>query len=207
MPNISITTDLVEFATSPFARWASLEPWALTASLAPRIEALIAELRPDDHVISDNVAVHRSATVQSGVVLKGPVIVGARAMLAHGCTVRGGNWIGAGCTIGPGVELKASIVFSGTRLAHFNFVGDSILGADVNLEAGSIICNHRNERPDSTVRVLRDGRLVDTGVSKFGAVVGDGARIGANAVLAPGTLLPRAFVVGRLQLVDPEAAA
>ena len=99
------------------------------------------------------IAVHRSATVESGAVLKGPLIVGPDCFVAAGAYLRGGNWIAERCTFGPGAELKSSFVFAGTKLAHFNFVGDSILGADVNLEAGSIVCNYRNERADKEVRV------------------------------------------------------
>ena len=101
-------------------------------------------------------------------------------------------------------ELKSSFVFAGTKLAHFNFVGDSILGAGVNLEAGSVICNYRNERADKEVRVRIDGALHPTGCQKFGAVVGDQCRIGANAVVAPGALLVPGSVVARTSLRDDE---
>ena len=113
----------------------------------------------------------------------------------------------AGCTVGPGVELKSCFVFARTSVAHFNFVGDSVLGADVNVEAGSIVCNHRNERAgdDREVHVWWRGARVGTGQVKFGALIGDGCRIGANAVLAPGVLLAPGAVVGRGQLVDQDA--
>ena len=100
--------------------------------------------------------------------------------------------------------MKSSFLFAGTTLAHFNFVGDSVLGAGVNLEAGSIVCNHRNERSDREVHVWLHGARRATGQSKFGALVGDGCRIGATAVLAPGTLLLPATVVGRGQLIDQD---
>jgi bifunctional N-acetylglucosamine-1-phosphate-uridyltransferase/glucosamine-1-phosphate-acetyltransferase GlmU-like protein len=91
-------------------------------------------------------------------------------------------------------------------LAHFNFVGDSILGADVNLEAGSIICNYRNERADKEILVRIGKALRKTGCQKFGAVVGDHSRIGANAVVAPGALLAAGSVVPRASLRDQEAS-
>lgn len=116
--------------------------------------------------------------------------------------MRGGCWLEESCIVGPGVELKSSFLFTGTRLAHFNFVGDSILGAQVNLEAGSIIANHRNELSDPVIEILHEGVVITTGTFKFGVVVGDGCKIGANAVLAPGTLLPANTVVPRLALVD-----
>jgi len=103
-----------------------------------------------------------------------------------------------------GAELKSSFVFAGSKLAHFNFVGDSVLGAQVNLEAGSIVANYRNERDDKEIRVRIGAALQSTGVQKFGALIGDRARLGANAVAAPGTLLLPGTVVRRLQLVDHE---
>lgn len=115
--------------------------------------------------------------------------------------------MGQDCCIGPGAELKSSFVFANTHLAHFNFVGDSVLGAGVNLEAGSIICNHRNERPGHELRVRLGTGLHLLGQSKFGALVGDGAQLGANAVLAPGTLLLPGAVVPRGALCDQELDA
>jgi NDP-sugar pyrophosphorylase family protein len=115
--------------------------------------------------------------------------------------------LGRGVRIGPGCEVKSSLVLSGTTLAHFNFVGDSIIGRDVNLEAGAVLANHWNERRDKAITVAIAGRRLVTGAVKFGAVIGDRCRIGANAVLAPGTLLPPDTVVARLQLVDQSPAA
>jgi UDP-N-acetylglucosamine diphosphorylase / glucose-1-phosphate thymidylyltransferase / UDP-N-acetylgalactosamine diphosphorylase / glucosamine-1-phosphate N-acetyltransferase / galactosamine-1-phosphate N-acetyltransferase len=154
--------------------------------------------------LGDDMAVHRSATVEPGAVLKGPLILSAHSFVAAGAYLRGGNWIGERCIFGPGAELKSSFVFPGTKLAHFNFVGDSILGSGVNLEAGSVICNYRNERPDKEILVRADGMLNRTGCQKFGALVGDQSRIGANAVVAPGVLLLPGTVVRRASLRDDE---
>jgi bifunctional N-acetylglucosamine-1-phosphate-uridyltransferase/glucosamine-1-phosphate-acetyltransferase GlmU-like protein len=96
-------------------------------------------------------------------------------------------------------------VFRGSKLAHFNFVGDSILGCEVNLEAGAIIANYRNEQNEPAISFTHKGQLIDTGVIKFGALVGDRARIGANAVIAPGAILAPATIVSRLALIDQRA--
>jgi bifunctional N-acetylglucosamine-1-phosphate-uridyltransferase/glucosamine-1-phosphate-acetyltransferase GlmU-like protein len=93
-------------------------------------------------------------------------------------------------------------MFSGSKLAHLNFVGDSIIGERVNLEAGSIIANYRNEWSNHDIKIRDDGRLFCIGIDKFGALVGDGARIGANSVIAPGALIEPDTVVGRLTLID-----
>lgn len=192
-------------AAPSFGRWRGLAPWQLTAQAPALVRELLAGLRPRDWQIDDEVAVHRSARIEAGAVLKGPLIVGAHGFIAAGAYLRGGNWLDDSCTLGPGVELKSSLVFSGAALAHFNFVGDSIIGAGANFEAGSIVCNHRNERDDRQIRVRIDGRLLATGADKFGALVGDGVRVGANAVLAPGCLLAPGVVVPRGAVVDQEA--
>jgi UDP-N-acetylglucosamine diphosphorylase / glucose-1-phosphate thymidylyltransferase / UDP-N-acetylgalactosamine diphosphorylase / glucosamine-1-phosphate N-acetyltransferase / galactosamine-1-phosphate N-acetyltransferase len=192
------------FAASPLAAWASLAPWELTGQSETIVRRLLGSIDLSAFTLIDEVAVHVSATVESGAVLKGPLIVGAGSFVAAGAYLRGGNWIAERCVVGPGAELKSSFVFADTKLAHFNFVGDSILGTDVNLEAGSIICNFRNERADKEIQVRWGHTLKRTGVQKFGALVGDRCRIGANAVIAPGAWLPSGTVVHRATLRDDE---
>ena len=89
-----------------------------------------------------------------------------------------------------------------STLAHLNFVGDSIKGADVNVEAGAVVANHYNERRNREIRVYIRGQEIRSGVEKFGAVIGDHCRLGANAVLSPGTVLEPNAVVSRLALVN-----
>lgn len=204
---IRLTDYITHIAQSPLAPWADLAPWALVTQAPEIVRALLAELPADEYVIHADVAIHRTATVEPGALLKGPLIIGAECFIASGSLLRGGCWVDAQCIIGPGAELKTSFVFSGSKLAHFNFVGDSVLGHRVNLEAGSIVANYRNERADKEVWVRIDGQLQRTGCDKFGALLGDQCRIGANAVLAPGALLAAASVVGRGQVFDAEASA
>ena len=102
------------------------------------------------------------------------------------------------------ILVKTSVLLEGCSIAHFNFVGDSIVGHDVNIEAGAILCNHYNEREDDTVYVHVDRQRISTGLHKFGSLVGDGCRIGANAVLSPGTLLKPRTIVRRLELVEQD---
>ena len=91
---------------------------------------------------------------------------------------------------------------SGSALAHFNFVGDSLIGSYVNMEAGSIIANHYNERLDKTIYVMLNKKKMKIEVTKFGALVGDHSKIGANAVLSPGTILLPESVIKRLELIE-----
>lgn len=189
------------FPTTALADLANEPPWALTAAAPDIVRRLLARLR-EEFSVADAVAVHRSARVEPGAVLRGPLVVGPRCFIGHGATLRGGTWLEEACTIGPGAELKASFLFAGTALAHFNFVGESVIGRGVNLEAGAVIANHRNEWPGATVAFRHDGATIETGFSKFGALVGDGARFGANAVVAPGAILGPGTVVPRLGLID-----
>lgn len=201
---VNIASFVESITTSPLQRWLHLPPWEITANAAAIVRSLLANTDLRDYVVSDEVAVHRSVIVETGATLKGPLLLGPNCFVAAGAYLRGGNWAAADCVFGPGTELKSSFVFRGTKLAHFNFVGDSILGEDVNLEAGSILCNYRNERPDKEILVRLGGTLHRTGAEKFGALVGDQSRIGANAVLAPGALLGRGTVIGRAALCDQE---
>ncbi len=204
-PDIDLCDHVRGLATTRLAAWRHTPPWELVAQAPQVVRALLAGLAEADFAIDAEVAVHRSATVEPGAVLKGPLVIGPGCLVAAGAYLRGGNWLDAGCTVGPGAELKASFLFAGTKLAHFNFVGDSVLGADVNLEAGSIVCNYRNERAVREVHVWLHGTRLATGHTKFGALIGDGCCIGANAVLAPGALLAPATVVGRGQVLDQDA--
>lgn len=201
---VNLSSYVAEFSTSPLAPWAGLEPWNLIALSDQVVRSLLASISSTEFVVNSEVAVHRTTVVESGAVLKGPLILGAHCFVGAGAYLRGGNWIAQNCTLGPGTEVKSSFVFTGTKVAHFNFVGDSILGANVNLEAGSVICNHRNERPVKEVLVRVASGLHRTGCEKFGALVGDGSRIGANAVIAPGALLLPGANVGRTALCDQE---
>jgi len=202
---IRLTDYIAPIAQSRLAPWADLAPWALVSQAPAIVRQLLAELPADEYVIQDEIAIHRTATVEAGALLKPPLIIGAHCFIASGSLLRGGCWLDEHCIIGPGAELKTSFVFSGSKLAHFNFVGDSVLGQGINLEAGSIVANYRNERDDKEVLVRVNGALQRTGCDKFGALLGDQCRIGANAVLAPGALLKPASVVGRGQVFDAEA--
>ncbi|RSZ47155.1 MULTISPECIES: LpxA family transferase [unclassified Variovorax] len=203
---IELAAYIAGFAGSPLGPWAASLPWELPPRAPEIVRQLLAALPAGDYAIESEIAIHRSARVEPGAVLKGPLILGPDCFVAAGAYLRGGNWVDARCSIGPGVELKSSFVFGGTALAHFNFVGDSVVGAGVNMEAGSVVCNHRNERSDKQifVRSGQGGALQGTGCEKFGALIGDGVRIGANAVIAPGALLLPGSVIGRASLLDQE---
>ena len=201
-----IDEQIAGFRMSALAEFSDRAPWELTRSSIEIIGRLLDRLG-DGYALHGTVAVHLSSIVEPGAVIKGPIIIGPDCFVSAGAYIRGGCWVEANCIVGPGAELKSSFVFRGSTLAHFNFVGDSILGCEVNLEAGSIIANCRNERADRLISFRHMGRQISTGVEKFGALVGDRTKIGANAVIAPGAILPPGTVVNRLSLVDQGGAA
>lgn len=198
--SVEIAAFVARWAASPFGGLETA-PWLVTQGAEGHVAAAIAGLTAD-YVVNGGVALHRSAVVELGAVVKAPAIIGPRCLVAAGAYLRGGVFLEEDCIVGPNVELKSSFMFKGAKLAHLNFVGDSILGASVNIEAGAAIANYRNELEEKAIRIAwRDGTL-ETGVEKFGALLGDETRVGANAVIAPGAILERQARVPRLALVD-----
>lgn len=190
--------DLIE---NPLPAIADLAPWAATI----QAETLVAEGLKTlgvDYAFADGVAIHQTATVEPGAILKGPCIVGPGCFIAASAYLRGGVWLERDAIVGPACELKSTLMHAGSKTAHLNFVGDSVIGRRCNVEAGAMIANYRNERDDKRIVIAHDGERIDTGVDKFGAILSDGTRIGANAVIAPGAILLPGSVVRRLELVD-----
>ena len=175
-------------------------PWNIVGNAEAIVLKKIQTLG-SEFTVDNNIAIHKTARIEQHVVLKGPIIVSANSFIGAHAYLRGGVFVGEKTSIGPGCEVKSSFLL-GSALAHFNFVGDSILGEGVTMEAGSIIANHFNERSDKSIYVRIKGGRILTGVTKFGALVGDQTKIGANAVLSPGTILGANSVVKRLELVD-----
>lgn len=185
----------------PLTTFASKKPWDLIKILPQVITGLISKLG-DDFSINDGIAVHKSATVEPGAILKPPVIVNAKSFIGAHAYLRGGVFIGEAVVIGPGCEIKSSVIGAHSSMAHFNFIGDSIIGSHVNFEAGAVTANYHNDKNDKHIYSVYNSNVMDTGVEKFGSLVGDHSKIGANAVLSPGTILPRQTIIGRLQLVN-----
>jgi UDP-N-acetylglucosamine diphosphorylase / glucose-1-phosphate thymidylyltransferase / UDP-N-acetylgalactosamine diphosphorylase / glucosamine-1-phosphate N-acetyltransferase / galactosamine-1-phosphate N-acetyltransferase len=155
--------------------------------LGDLVLGLLGSLRPELVRISDEIAAHRShrsAAVASSAVLTGPVILAAGWPVAPGAVLRGGVWAGEDVTIGPHSEIKASLLFAWSAATQRSCASGSIIGRAVNLEAGAVLANHFNERADKQISMRIDGQVVATGLTKFGALIGDGSRIGANAVAA-----------------------
>lgn len=184
-----------------FPEHGTLLPWEITNNLKEILYKMISGLG-EEYNIQDGIAIHKTATIENGAVLKQPVIVGENCFIGANAYFREGVYLDTAVKIGPGCEIKNSIICSGTAIAHFNYVGNSIIGRNVNFEAGSIAANHYNERTVKNISVLYNGQVIDTQSDKFGSLVGDNSRIGANAVLSPGTILAKKSIVKRLELVE-----
>ncbi len=141
----------------------------------------------------DRISIGPGTILEPGVYLEGPCVLGANCLVRHGAYVRSYTIAGDRCAIGHGSEIKRSILMNGATAAHFNYVGDSILGEHVNLGAGVKCANLRLDRKE--VSVYSEGVKIPTGLMKFGCVLGDGVQIGCNSVVNPGTLIgPGSFV-------------
>ena len=147
-------------------------------------------------VLEGSVFIGRGTVVEPYAFIIGPAIIGENCTIRHSAYIRGDVIVGDDCIIGHCSELKSSIILNGTNVPHFNYVGDSIIGNDVNLGAGTICANLRLDEGE----VFVNGRTPDlpsirTGRQKLGAIIGDGTRTSCNLVLNPGTLLPRGSAV------------
>ena len=176
-------------------------PWLIIQNLESIIFEKI-KLLSNDFEINNGIAIHKTAVVEKNAILKAPLIIEENCFVAANACLRNGVFLSKNVKIGMGVEIKSSIISNNSAVAHFNFIGDSIIGENVNFEAGSITANHFNERENKEIFVKIDDNIINTQVVKFGSLIGDYSKIGANAVLSPGTILKKNSVVKRLELIE-----
>ena len=196
-----IIDNFIQGFSQTFPNLKNLQPWQITDNLKEILHEMIAHLG-EDYKIQDGIAVHKTAIVEKGVVMKSPVIVNQNCYIGANAYFREGVYLDKAVKIGPGCEIKNSIVCAETTVAHFNYIGNSILGKYINFEAGSIAANHYNERTSKKISVVYNATIIETGTEKFGSLVGDNSKIGANAVLSPGTILEKNSIVKRLELIE-----
>ena len=179
---------------APFAAALDSErPWEL---LGAPLDAVLAalpeqsiEIALDPRVVlrGTGIVIGKGTRIAAGVTIEGPVRIGSDCELRPGASLRGGVWLGDRCVVGTNVEVKRAIFLDGAKAPHLAYVGDSILGRDVNLGAGTILSNFRHDGAEILLPV-ESGRIA-TGRRKLGALLGDGVAIGCNSVLNPGTLV------------------
>jgi len=143
--------------------------------------------------IGKDVFIGEGTVVEDGAMIKGPAIIGRNCQIRHNAYIREQVIVGDDCVVGNSCELKSAVLFNGCQVPHFNYVGDSILGYKAHLGAGVVLSNVKSLK--GNVTVTHAGQQLDTGLRKFGALLGDGAEIGCNAVLNPGSIIGRNAVV------------
>ena len=126
-------------------------------------------------------------------MIKGPAIIGKNCQIRHNAYIRENVIIGDGCVVGNASELKNALLFNGAQVPHYNYIGDSILGYKAHTGAG-VICSNLKTLPGN-VTIMVDGQPLDTGLRKFGALIGDGTEVGCNSVLNPGSILGRSAII------------
>jgi bifunctional UDP-N-acetylglucosamine pyrophosphorylase / glucosamine-1-phosphate N-acetyltransferase len=177
------------------AAWDPRAPWALLGAPLDAMLAALPEraiesaLSEHVHLSGDRIVIGKGARIAPGVVLEGPLWLGEDVEIRTGAYVRGGCWIGDGCRIGANTEVKRSILLPEAKAPHLNYVGDSILGSDVNLGAGTVLSNFRHDGKE--IVVLDGATRIPTGRRKLGALLGDGVKTGCNSVLHPGVIVGR----------------
>ncbi len=139
--------------------------------------------------ISPQVWVHKEATVAPTAFIGAPCIIGRGTEVRHCAFIRGSALVGENCVVGNSTEVKNAIIFDNVQVPHYNYVGDSILGYKSHLGAGSVTSNVKSDK--SLVTLKYEGGTIETGLKKFGAMVGDGVEVGCNSVLNPGTVIGR----------------
>lgn len=144
--------------------------------------------------IGEKVFIGEGTVVEDGAMIKGPAIIGKNCQIRHNAYIREHVLVGDNCVIGNSSEVKNAILFNGSQVPHFNYVGDSVLGYKAHLGAGVKISNYKLFGDNISIQ-LEDGNPHDTGLRKFGALLGDHCEIGCNAVLSPGSIIGRESVI------------
>ena len=187
-----------------FSRYfpADVPPWEWLKQIGSALAAVTSA--PDERSMPPGVHVegavwlHPSVRLPAQATIIGPAWIGARTEIRPGCFIRGNVIVGEGCVLGNSCEFKNCLLMDGVQVPHFSYVGDSILGNKSHLGAGVICSNLRLDQKPITIRA--DRMTYETGLRKLGAILGDAAEVGCNAVLNPGSIL------GRRALVSPTVA-
>ena len=165
-------------------------PWQVLPQIKDIILEYVKSLDESEYrLLSENVWVHISAKIAPTAYIGSPCIIGENTEVRHCAFIRGSALIGKNCVIGNSTEIKNAILFDNVQVPHYNYVGDSILGYKSHMGAGSITSNVKS---DKTLVCVKNGSdIIETGLKKFGAIIGDCVEIGCGSVLNPGTVIGR----------------
>lgn len=174
-------------------------PWEALAKIKNFIFEYAKNLPDDFERIEEFVWVGKGTTMEKSVLIKGPAIIGYNCEIRHSAYIRDNVIIGNNVVVGNSTEIKNSILFNKAQVPHYNYVGDSILGYKAHLGAGAITSNLKSD--GTLVKVKYGTDIIETGLRKFGAIVGDLSEVGCNSVLNPGTIIGKNSMVYPLSSV------
>lgn len=175
-------------------------PWEILSKISDFIKSYGPTLPKDEYEQrGENIWIAKSARVFPSAYIAGPVIIGPDTEVRHCAFIRGSALIGAGVVVGNSTELKNVILFDNVQVPHYNYVGDSILGYKAHMGAGSITSNVKSDK--SLVVIRQPEETLETGLKKFGAILGDHVEVGCNSVLNPGTVVGRCSTIYPLSMV------
>ncbi len=173
-------------------------PWEILKKLGDYLRLNVRPVhlhRAVGHIhLGPHVQIGEGTVIEEGAMILGPAIIGRNCQIRHGAYIRENVILGDGCTVGNSCEVKNSLLFNGAQVPHFNYVGDCILGHKAHLGAGAALSNLKLDSSNVWVDG-ENGVPIDTGLRKFGAILGDHTDIGCNAVLNPGSIIGRNSVV------------
>jgi len=163
-------------------------PWEVLPKISGFIMELGATLSEEEYdKVGDNVWIAKSANVFPSAYINGPAIIGKHAEVRHCAFIRGNAIVGEGAVVGNSTELKNVILFNKVQVPHYNYVGDSILGYKAHMGAGSITSNVKSDKKLVVVKTPEGN--IETGIKKFGAMLGDEVEVGCGTVLNPGSVV------------------
>ena len=162
-------------------------PFEVLPNIKDYITNKLTSLGEEYNIIDNKIAIHNTANVSPKAEIIGPVIICANAIIKPFACIRENTIIGKNAEVGSFCEVKNSIIFNSARIAHHNYVGDSIIGLKVHFGAGAITSNLKSDETNIVLKI--DGETIETGLEKFGALIGDNVEIGCNAVMNPGTVI------------------
>ncbi|MBL4576536.1 MAG: UDP-N-acetylglucosamine diphosphorylase [Opitutaceae bacterium] len=198
-------SELFSFPDSlPFSEFfdEKVDAWEWIKAIGPALEAhemsLLENAIPEGVHIEGDVFIDPTVKLPAYATIIGPAYIGPEVELRPGVYIRGNVIVGRGCVLGNACEFKNTLLLDNVKVPHFSYVGDSILGNGAHLGAGVILSNFRLDQQLITINL--PDRTAETGLRKMGALLGDGAEVGCNAVLQPGT------IIGRRSLVYPLTA-
>ena len=175
-------------------------PWQSLSGIKGFILSLGKTLDMSEYVLrGEDIYVHKTAVIAPTAFIASPCIIGKNSEIRHCAFIRGSALIGENCVVGNSTELKNVILFDNVQVPHYNYVGDSILGYKSHMGAGSITSNVKSDK--TLVTVKNGSERTETGLKKFGAVIGDCVEIGCGSVLNPGTVIGKSTNIYPLSCV------